>query len=141
MVVCSIQSERHLFVYAAALGTVFILPADHGTLQGNNRHPALVARRIAAVGIESPHRFSLIKSAVGIIRLHGIAVFGTYPINNCHAALIGIGSVAARVNRPRRFRFIAVLAGILRSLGSKTHIIAFGGFHNKRNVPTTRTHA
>ena len=75
MVVRGVQREGNILIHPAALRPVLIVPADHGALHRHHRNTALVAGGISAVPIQSPGSICLIKSAVGIIRLHGIAVF------------------------------------------------------------------
>ena len=49
------------------------------SLNRHHRHPALIAGGIAPVAVKRPGGFRFVKSAVGIIREHGMAFFGAYP--------------------------------------------------------------
>ena len=84
MAVSRIKRKTYIFIYAAALRTVPILPADHGTLHRHNGNAALVASGVPAIGIQRPGSFRLIESAVGIVRFHGIAVLGADAVSLHH---------------------------------------------------------
>ena len=53
MTVCRIKRETDIFSDTAALGTVLLGSADHGALHRHHSHAALIAGRIAAVGIQA----------------------------------------------------------------------------------------
>ena len=81
MAVGSVQGKGHILIHAAAMGTVLVRPADHGTLQGHHSHAALVAGRISAVRIQASGSFRFVEAALGILGFHGVAVLGADAVN------------------------------------------------------------
>ena len=81
MAVDNVQRKGHILIHAAALGTVLVRPANHGTLQGHHSHSALVAGRIATVRIQASGSFRFVEAALGILGFHGVAVLGADAVN------------------------------------------------------------
>ena len=77
MVVSGVEREGNVLIHAAALRPVPVLPPNHGALHRNNRDSSLVRGWIITVTIQSPCGLRLIETAVRIIGLHGVALFGT----------------------------------------------------------------
>ena len=81
MTVGGIQREGHILIDAAALGTVLVGPSNHGALHSHYGHTALVAGGIAAAPVQTAGSIRFIKTAVRIVRLHGVALFGADAVN------------------------------------------------------------
>ena len=81
MAVGSVQGKGHILIHAAALGTVLVRPANHGTLQGHHSHTALVAGGIASVRIQASGSFRFVEAALRILGFHGVAVLGADAIH------------------------------------------------------------
>ena len=84
MTVGSIQREGHILIDAAALGTVLVGSSDHGTLHSHHSHAALVAGGIAAAPVQTAGSVRFIKTAVRIVRLHGVALLGADAVDLRH---------------------------------------------------------
>ena len=87
MAVDRVQCERDILVHAVALGTVLILPPDHGALDGVAFHhgdAALVAAGVPAVGVQRPGGVRLVDPAVGIVRHHGVGRLGADAVGFRH---------------------------------------------------------
>ena len=70
MAVNGIQRERYILIDAITLGTVFLIPPDHGALEGVTLHhgnAALVTAGVAAVGIEGAGGVCLIHTTVRVV--------------------------------------------------------------------------
>src|SRR5699024_1215282 len=84
MAVGSIQREGHILIDAAALGTVLVGPSDHGALHSHHSHAALVVGRVTAVCVQTAASIRFIKTAVWVVRLHGMALFGADAVDLRH---------------------------------------------------------
>lgn len=100
--VCRIQCEADIFVHAAALGTVFVISANHRALQYKG---LLLCSGIGA------HHSGAVTEVTNLIPLilresyHG------------DAALVAGGIAAVAVKRPCGFRFVDPAVGIIRLHG------------------------
>ena len=97
-----IKGKADILVDAIALGTVFVLAADHGALQ----HIGLLFR--PGIGAHHSGAVTEVTNFITLILRES---------NNGNAALIAGGIAAVTVKRPCGFRFVDSAVGIIRLHG------------------------